>query len=84
MSRSALVTRKFSLGRNLRYVARTILSVVTVFWLGFALLSGAENAFEGLLAVLDMVFRREMLGGALASAIGFASVFFFITGQLCR
>ncbi len=68
-----------------------------MFWLGFALLSGTEKDFEGLLAnlpntlpwlgllaVLYMAFRREMLGGALASAVGLASVFFFTTVHLRR
>ncbi len=82
--------RKSSLGRTLRYFARTVLCVTALFWFGFAMLSGAENDFEGILSnlpntlpwlgffvVVYMAFRWELLGGALVLSAGIASVFFF-------
>ncbi|MGJ5620424.1 DUF7670 domain-containing protein [Sulfitobacter sp. MF3-043] len=82
--------RKSSLGRNLRYIARTVLCVVTLFWFGFAIFSGADGGVEnlfsnlpntlpwlGLLVVNFIAFRWDLLGGVFVLVVGIVSVFFF-------
>lgn len=81
------------LAKWLRYIARTVLIIVTSFWFLFALLSGSEaygggikgilknspNALPWLLLgiVVYLAFRWELLGGLLVAAMGIFTVFFF-------
>ena len=81
------------LAKWLRYIARTVLIIVTSFWFLFALLSGSEaygggikgilknspNALPWLLlgVVVYLAFRWELLGGVLVAAMGIFTVFFF-------
>ena len=82
--------RRSSLVKSLRYVGRAVLSVVSLFWLVFAVLSGTENGIGGLLAnlpnalpwlgliaIVYIAFRWELAGGALVLAAGVASIVFF-------
>ncbi len=76
--------------RFLRYAARTVLIVIALFWFSFAGLSGAGNGvggflvnlqnallWLGLLAIVYIAFRCELLGGAIGLVAGIGSVFFF-------
>ena len=86
---------KNKLAKYLRYIARTILLIVSIFWFVFALLSGAEeyggglkgiimnspNALPWLLLFLlvRIAWKKELVGGLLISLMGFSTIVFFKT-----
>ena len=86
---------KNKLAKYLRYIARTILLIVSIFWFIFALLSGAEeyggglrgiimnspNALPWLLLFLlvRIAWKEELIGGSLISLMGFITIAFFKT-----
>ncbi len=79
--------------KYLRYIARTILIIISVFWFLFALFSGAEEYGGGLkgilmnspnalpwLSLLVFVFlawKWELIGGILIVMLGGFTVYFF-------
>ncbi len=76
--------------RIFRFVARTVLAVLVLFWFSFAILSGASDGLGGLLknlpnalpwlgllAIIYIAFRWELLGGVLVLCTGVASISFF-------
>ena len=86
---------KNKLAKYLRYIARTILLIVSIFWFVFALLAGAEeyggglkgiimnspNALPWLLLFLlvRIAWKKELVGGLLISLMGFSTIVFFKT-----
>jgi hypothetical protein len=87
--------KTIKIARWLRYVARTVLVIASVFWFVFALFSGAEGFGEGMKGVLInspnalpwlllfvlvwVVWKWELIGGILISVFGLVTVFFFDT-----
>lgn len=79
----------------IRYTARTILTVVAVFWFLFALVSGSEGFGGGLkgiiinspnaipwvflLVFVYIAWRWEMIGGSVIVLMGVFTVFMFNT-----
>ena len=88
---------KYKLAKYLRYTARSVLLIVSVFWFVFALLSGADNYGEGLIGVLRnspnalpwlllsllvyISWKKELIGGSLISLSGLVTIVFFKTYQ---
>lgn len=86
MKRAALI-------RVFRVAVRTVLVFLTLFWFGFAIMSGAEDGLSGILtnlpnalpwlglfAIVYIAFCWELLGGALIFCAGVASIVFFNAG----
>lgn len=76
--------------RVIRLTSRVVLIALSLVWLLFALLSGAESGVEGILANLPnaapwlgllaialIAWQRDGLGGWLAVVAGVAMTFFF-------
>ena len=86
---------KNKLAKYLRYIARTILLIVSIFWFVFALLSGAEEYGGGLKGIITnspnalpwlllfllvrIAWTKELIGGSLISLMGFSTIVFFKT-----
>jgi len=88
---------KNKLAKYLRYTARTILLIISIFWFVFALLSGAEEYGGGLKGIITnssnslpwlllfllvrVAWKKELIGGSLISLIGLVTIVFFKTYQ---
>lgn len=89
--------KSIKIAKWLRYVARTVLVMVAVFWFVFALLSGAAeygggargilmNSLNALPWLLFFVFvwvvwKWELLGGIFISIFGILTIFAFDTNE---
>ena len=87
------MTSNLKLAKILRYIARTFLVIVSVFWFVFALLSGAEEYGGGLMGIVKnspnalpwlllfvfvyLSFKWELIGGIIISLLGVFSFFAF-------
>lgn len=83
------------LAKFIRYTARTVLVVVSLFWFVFALLSGAERYGGGLWGIIRnspnalpwlvlfvivyIAFRWEMMGGIFIIGVGAFTILHFDT-----
>jgi len=81
------------LAKYLRYFARIVLLIISLFWFVFSLLSGAGDyggGFKGillnspntlpwlvLLTLVYISFRWELFGGILIVLMGLFTIFFF-------
>jgi ABC-type proline/glycine betaine transport system permease subunit len=85
--------KKKEFAKVLRYIARSILLLLTSFWFVFALLSGSEELGGGIKGVLlnspnalpwlvlfvfvFIAWKWELIGGILITLIGCFTIFFF-------
>ncbi|MFC1617220.1 hypothetical protein ACFL2K_03270 [Candidatus Margulisiibacteriota bacterium] len=83
------------IAKYLRYISRSVLIIIAVFWFVFALLSGSEELGGGvkgillnspnslpwllLLLIIYVVWKWEFIGGILIILSGIFTIFFFQT-----
>lgn len=86
---------KIKVAKVLRYISRTILLLVAIFWFIFALLSGAEGYGGGLKGIIMnspnalpwlllfvfiyIAWKWELIGGILVALTGLCTIFAFDT-----
>ncbi|PIR14070.1 hypothetical protein COV49_00120 [Candidatus Falkowbacteria bacterium CG11_big_fil_rev_8_21_14_0_20_39_10] len=81
---------QLKLAAALRYIAKTILVIIAVFWFIFSWLSGAGSGLEGVIAnspnaiawlilpgLVYLAQKKELLAGTLISFLGLFTIFFF-------
>ena len=79
------------LAKVLRYITRTVLLIISVFWFIFALLSGAEELGGGIIGIVRnspnalpwlllfvfvfVAWKWERIGGTIITAMGLLTIF---------